>query len=316
MTLRDAIVRKTLDDFRVAADRIAPYAIRTPLLDAPAADGRVIRLKCENLQPGGSFKIRCAANIVTQLSDEIIAPGVVTASAGNFAPAVAVAGAARGLRLICHAPANTAAVKLATLERLGVEVVKHDFAGWWHIMRTRDAGDGRLFLHPVCEENGIVGNGTMALELIDQWPEIDTVIVPFGGGGMISGIAAAMRAAKAGVKVLACELDAAAPLAAAFAAGKPVPFERRATFVNGSGTQTVLDVMWPLLSELVDGVVVVSEAEALAAFKSLALDSHVIVEAQSAIAYAAALSSQHEGRNVAAILSGGNIDREALIANL
>jgi len=317
MSLRDAILGKTEADFRAAAAGIAPHAIVTPLLAAPAPAGREIRIKCENLQPGGSFKIRCAANIVEQLPDDAAAHGLVTASAGNFAPAVAMVGAARGFRLTCHVPVNAAAVKLAALERLGVAVVAHAFPDWWRIMETRDAGDpDARFLHPVCEEDGITGNGTMALELVEQWPQLDTVIVPFGGGGMISGIAAAMRAMQAGIKVLACEIDAAAPLAAAFAAGRPVPFERSATFANGPGTQSVLDIMWPLLRDLIDGVVVVSEAEALAAFQTLAHDSHVIVEAQSAIAYAAARSSRHSGRNVAAVLSGGNIDPAALLTNL
>lgn len=317
MSLRDAILGKTEADFRAAVARIAPHAIVTPLLAAPAPAGREIRIKCENLQPGGSFKIRCAANIVEQLPDDAAAHGLVTASAGNFAPAVAMVGAARGFRLTCHVPANAAAVKLAALERLGVAVVPHAFPDWWRIMETRDAGDpDARFLHPVCEEDGITGNGTMALELLEQWPQVDTVIVPFGGGGMITGIAAAMRAMRAGVKVLACEIDAAAPLAAAFAADRPVVFERSATFANGAGKQSVLDTMWPLLRELIDGVVVVSEAEALAAFRTLALDSHLIVEAQSAIAYAAARSAGHSGCNVAAILSGGNIDPAALLANL
>jgi threonine dehydratase len=315
--LRDTILAKTEADFRAAATRIADLAIRTPLLPAPAMPDRQIRLKAENLQTSGAFKIRCAANIIGQLPDAVLRGGIVTASAGNFAPALAIAGAARGIRLTCHVPANAAAVKLAALERLGVAVVPHAFPEWWRIMETRDAGDpSALFLHPVCEPEGIIGNGTVALEIVEQWPEVDTIIVPFGGGGFVSGVAAAMRAARSGVRVLACELDAAAPLSAALAAGHPVPFERTATFANGAGKQSVLEVMWPLLRNLIDGVVVVSEAEALAAFRSLALDSHLIVEAQSAIAYAAARSSELAGRNVAAILSGGNIDRAALVTAL
>lgn len=315
MSLYAAIAARTLADFEAAAARIGRHAIRTPLLDASDGD-RAIRLKCENLQPGGAFKIRCAANIVAQLPDDALAAGLVTASAGNFAPAVAIAGARRGARLTCHVPANAAAVKLAALERLGVAVVPHAFPEWWRIMETRNAGDDGLFLHPVCEEAGIVGNGTIALELVEQWPQVDTVIVPFGGGGLVSGIAAAMRLAKPGVRVLACELDAAAPLAAAFEAGRSVPFDRSASFANGAGKQSVLEVMWPLLRELIDGVVVVSEAQARDAFRRLVLDHHLVVEAQSSIAYAAARSAQHEGSNVAAILSGGNIDRDALVANL
>ncbi len=315
--LRDMIAALDAAEFRDAAIRISQHAVVTPLLDAPPIDGRRIRLKCENLQATGSFKIRCAANVIEQLSPETIRRGVVTASAGNFAPALAIAGARHGMRLICHIPDKSAAVKVAKLRALGVELVFHDFEAWWRIMQTRDTGmPEAIFLHPVCEPNGIIGNGTIAIELADQWPEIDTVIVPFGGGGLVSGIAAAIRAARAGVKVYACEIEGAAPLAAAFAAGRPVTVDRRPNFASGAGRQSVLEVMWPLLREMLAGVITVTDAEARAAYQDLALDSHLVVEAQSAIAYAAARLPDHSGRNVAAVLSGGNIDRAALLANL
>lgn len=315
--LRNYITGLGPADFRAAAERIAPHAIVTPLIEASAPPGRQIRLKCENLQKGGSFKIRCAANVVEQLPRDVIARGAVTASAGNFAPSVALAGAPHGMTLVCHVPTESAAVKLAKLRDLGVELVFHEFDQWWRIMETRDAGaPDRVFLHPVCEPEGIVGNATIALELVEQWPEIDTVVVPFGGGGLVAGIAAAMRAVKSGVKVYACEIEHAAPLAAAFNAGAPVVVDRQANFSTGPGKQSVLAVMWPLLSELLSGVVTVTEDEAKAAFRDLTLNSHLVVEAQSAVAYAAARSSSLAGCNVAAILSGGNIDRAQLASNL
>lgn len=317
MQLYDYIIGLGEADFRAAATRIESHAIVTPLIEAAAPKGRKIRLKCENLQNGGSFKIRCAANVIEQMPRDVISRGAVTASAGNFAPAVALAGEPYGMALICHVPTESAAVKIARLRALGVELVFHEFDQWWRIMETRDGGDAdRVFLHPVCEPEGIVGNATIALELVTQWPDLDTVVVPFGGGGLAVGIAAAMRAVKAGVKVYACEIENAAPLAAAFAAGQPVVVDRQANFSTGPGKQSVLEVMWPLLRELLSGVVTVTEDEAKDAFRSLTLDSHLIVEAQSAVAYAAARSTQHDGRNVAAILSGGNIDRAQLIANL
>ena len=317
LQLRDRISALGEATFREAAARISRHAIVTPLLDAAAPDGRRIRLKCENLQATGSFKIRCAANVIEQISPDILKRGVVTASAGNFSPALAVAGARHGIRLTCHIPEKSAAVKVAKLRALGVDLVFHDFEQWWRIMRTRDAGaPDSLFLHPVCEPSGIIGNGTIALELLDQWPEIDTVIVPIGGGGLVSGIAAAMRAARAGVKVYACEIEGAAPLAAAFAAGRPVTVDRQPNFASGAGRQSVLEIMWPVLREMLAGVVTVTDTEARSAFRDLALESHLVVEAQSAIAYAAARSPSHSGRNVAAVLSGGNVDRDALLANL
>ncbi|MBB4631076.1 pyridoxal-phosphate dependent enzyme [Sphingosinicella soli] len=315
--LRDRIAALGAEAFHDASVRISQHAVVTPLLDTPAIDGRRIRLKCENLQATGSFKIRCAANVIEQLSPETLRRGVVTASAGNFAPALAIAGAPHGMRLICHIPEKSAAVKVAKLRALGVELVFHDFEAWWRIMQTRDTGmPEATFLHPVCEPNGIVGNGTIAIELADEWPEIDTVIVPFGGGGLVSGIATAMRAVRAGVKVYACEIEGAAPLAAAFAAGHPVTVDRQPNFASGPGRQSVLEIMWPLLREMLAGVITVTDAEARKAFRDLTLDSHLVVEAQSAIAYAAARSADHSGRNVAAVLSGGNIDRDALVAAL
>lgn len=317
LLLRDRIMELTEADFLKAAKRIAPHAIATPLLDAPAAGGARVKVKCENLQTGGSFKIRCAANVIEQLPPELIRRGVVTASAGNFAPSLAIAGARHSMPLTCHLPNQSAAVKVARLRDLGVELVFHDFEHWWRIMETREAGSpDRTFLHPVCEAEGVAGNGTIALELLEQWAEIDTVVVPFGGGGLISGIAAAMRAARPGVRIYASEIEGAAPLAAAFAAGAPVAVDRQPNFASGAGRQSVLPVMWPLLRELVDGVITVSNEEALAAFRSLAFDSHLVVEAQSAIPYAAAQSPRLAGRNVAAILSGGNIDPAVLRANL
>lgn len=311
-----ALLSATAQDFRAALERVRRNAIKSPLIDAGAAD-RGIWLKAENLQPGGAFKIRCATNIIEQLSAGQLRGGIVTASAGNFAPAVAVAAARHQVRVTCHVPANIAAVKLAALQRLGVAVIPHPFEDWWRIMETRDtgAGDG-LFLHPVCEPDGMIGNGTIALELIEDRPELDTVVVPFGGGGLICGIAAAMRRLKPGVRIVACELDAAAPLRAALDAGQPVRVARGATFANGAGEQAVLEPMWPLLRDLVDGVAVVSEQDAIRAFRQLVMDHHLVVEAQTAIAFAAALSPAFEGRKVAVILSGGNIDRDALLSNL
>jgi threonine dehydratase len=312
----EALFSRDVHDFRAALTRVQKNAIKSPLIDAGIA-GRELRLKAENLQPGGAFKIRCATNIVEQLSAGQLRGGIVTASAGNFAPAVAMAAARHRVPVTCHVPANAAAVKLAALERLGVAVVPHPFEDWWRIMATRDAGAGAgLFLHPVCEVDGMVGNGTIALELLQDWPELDTVVVPFGGGGLICGIAAAMRRLKPGVRIVACELDAAAPLRAARDAGRPVRIARRATFANGPGEQSVLDAMWPLLRDLVDEVIVVPEEDAVAAFRRLVLDHHLVVEAQTAIAFAAALTPALEDRKVAVILSGGNIDRDALVRNL
>ncbi|HEX7060630.1 MAG TPA: pyridoxal-phosphate dependent enzyme [Woeseiaceae bacterium] len=303
-SLADALLNASLADFEAAAARIAGDAIRTPLLPYAAAGGRTIRLKCENLQPLGSFKIRSGASAVAALDTP---EAVVTASAGNFAQGLTLAARRRGIPVTVHAPDTAAGVKLDAMRALGAEVVSHPFERWWGILATREAADG-VFVHPVAEPAVILGNGTIGLELAADWPELDTVVVPFGGGGLVSGIALALRALGRRVRIVACEAETAAPLAAAFAAGQPVPVERRASFVDGIGSGRVLDEMWPLLSRLVDEVVVVSLDEIRAALRSLALEAHMIAEGAGAAALAAALSPRCGGRNVAAVVSGGNLD--------
>lgn len=293
-----------LDDFEAAAARVAGDAIRTPLVPWSRGGERSIRLKCENLQPLGSFKIRSGASAVATLA----APGsIVTASAGNFAQGLTLAARRRGLPVTVHAPDSAAGVKLEAVRALGATVVTHPFDRWWQILETREGGDG-TFVHPVAEPAVILGNGSIGLELARDWPELDTVVIPFGGGGLATGIALALRAFGRDVRIVACEVETAAPLAAAFAAGAPVAVQRQPSFVDGIGSGRVLDEMWPLLARLVDDVIVVSLAETRAAVRALALEGHLVAEGAGAAALAAALSPRCGGRNVAAVVSGGNID--------
>lgn len=308
MDLAESVFAASSGDFRDAAIRIAADAIRTPLLPHSSDNGRSIRLKCENLQPLGSFKIRSGASAVAMLGN---AQPVTTASAGNFAQGLTLAARRRGIPVTVHAPDTAAEVKLAAMRALGASVVQHSFERWWEILSTREAGDG-VFVHPVAERSVILGNGTIGLELAEDWPQLDTVVVPFGGGGLASGIALALRALGRTVRVVACEAETSAPLAAAFAAGRPVRVERQPSFVDGIGSNSVLEEMWPLLTELIDDVIVVSIADIRAAVRALAMQSHIVAEGAGAAALAAALSARCGGRNVAAIISGGNIDMARL----
>jgi threonine dehydratase len=180
-------------------------------------------------------------------------------------------------------------------------------------MSTRDtrARDG-TFIHPVSEPAVILGNGTIGLELASQWPELDTVVVPYGGGGLASGIALALRSLSRNVRIVACEIETAAPLSLAFDAQAPVRIERQPSFVDGIGSNRVLDEMWPLVRELIDEVLVVTLEEARSAIRELALRHHIIAEGAGAVALAAALSSRCSGAHVVAIISGGNIDPATL----
>ncbi|HZO22399.1 MAG TPA: pyridoxal-phosphate dependent enzyme [Steroidobacteraceae bacterium] len=301
--------RPSLEEFSRAAAAIEHDAIQTPLLPFRATSATDIRLKAENLQPLGSFKIRAGANALAMLPEAEAAAGVATASAGNFAQGLALAAARRRIKLTVHAPSSAPAVKLAAIRQLGASIETHPYNEWWQIMSTRHTGrdDGR-FIHPVCETGVLLGNGTIALELVKQWACIDTVFVPVGGGGLLCGIALAFRALGARPRIIACEVETAAPLAQSRQAGRPVDIQRQPSFVDGIGGGGVLPEMWPLLQDLVDAVVVVSLDEIRQAMRVLALENHLVCEGAGAASVAAALSGRGGDGNCVAIVSGGNID--------
>ncbi|HEY1604802.1 MAG TPA: pyridoxal-phosphate dependent enzyme [Allosphingosinicella sp.] len=296
-------------EIEAARRRIADAAVRTPLVPRP--DGSAW-LKLECLQPTGSYKIRGATNVLkARLEAGEAIEAIVTASAGNFGQAIARAAASFGLPCIIHVPDYAARVKVETLKRMGAEVRAHDFADWWHIMQTRETGDDGTFFHPVCEREMIAGAATIGAEIVEDLPEVETLLIPVGGGGLASGIAQAVKMRRPQCRILAVETDTALPLKAALAAGEPVTVERRSSFVDGMGSTRVLDAMWPLLRRLIDDVVVVSLAEVEAAIRTLAAEHHVIAEGAGAAAFAAA-AKLPPGRNVA-IVSGGNLDRAELL---
>ncbi len=299
--------------FEAARAAIRGDVVRTPLLPFPGDRGREIRVKAECLQPFGSFKVRAASNLLAGFSAADLSGGIACPSAGNFGQGLAYAAARRAVKLTVHAPANAAEIKLQVMRDLGASVVVHPFDEWWQIMCTRDTGrDDGLFVHPVCEPRVIVGNGTIGLELVEDWPNFDTIVVPVGGGGLISGIALALRSIGHKARILACEIETAAPLSAALKAGHPVAIDRRDSFVDGIGSTRLLDEMWPLLRDLVDEVIVVGVEEAERGVRLAAEQSRLVVEGAAGVALAAALSPSCPGDRIVAVLSGGNIDRQIL----
>jgi threonine dehydratase len=178
---------------------------------------------------------------------------------------------------------------------------------------TRSSGVDGFFIHPVAELEVIIGNGGIGLEIFTQCPDVEVIIVPFGGGGMISGIALAMKALGKTPKIIACEIESSTPLKAAKKQGKPVKVERGKSWVDGIGSTTVLPEMWPLLDELVDDVIVVSHREAENALRSLSSKSHLISEGAGAVALAAASKPEFSGKNIVAVISGSNIDQDTYI---
>ncbi|HWB80774.1 MAG TPA: pyridoxal-phosphate dependent enzyme [Nannocystaceae bacterium] len=295
-----------IEEIRAARERIAGIAVRTPLVRLPV-DGEVwVKLEC--LQPIGSFKLRGAANAFPDGGG-----AVYTASAGNMAQGVGWVARARGSQWSAVVPDHAPQTKLAAIERLGGEIVKLPFDAWWKvIVEHRHSGLAGHFIHPVADRAVMAGNGTIALEILEDLPDVDTIVVPYGGGGLVSGIASAVKAIAPRVRVIACEAETAAPLCAALAAGAPTPVEYIASFVDGIGSRAVLDEMWPLVRSLVDGAVAVSLAEIAAAIRTLVERAHVVAEGAGACAVAAALAGKAGAGKVACIVSGGNLDPSKL----
>lgn len=307
-----------LEAIRAARERIADIAIRTPLIrlnmDGAPAD---IYLKLENLQPIGSFKVRGAGNAIALADPATLVNGVYTASAGNMAQGVAFVARKRGLTCSVVVPDNAPQTKLEAVARLGARIIKIPYDAWWTvILEHAFPGLEGKFIHPVSDPDVIAGNGTIGLEIIEDLPDVDAVIVPYGGGGLSSGIAAAIKALKPSCKVFACEVETAAPLAASLAAGCPRTINHTPSFVDGIGAKSLLPEMWPLVSTLLDGSLVSSLREVASAVKLLMERNRVVAEGAGACSVAAALSGQAGRGKIVCVVSGGNIDVSKLITIL
>lgn len=309
-----ASLQPSIEEVYAAAARIRGHALRTPLVrlnvnDAPAE----IWLKLENLQPIGSFKIRGAGNALASVPRSKLDAGVYTASAGNMAQGVGWMARAFGVPWSVVIPDHAPKTKRAAIERLGGRIVAVPFDDWWRVIIDHTyPGMAGLFVHPVCDAAVIAGNATIGLELVEDLDSFDAVIVPWGGGGLSSGIATTLRALRPGIPVFAAEVETSAALAAAFAAGKPVDVDYEATFIDGIGSRRVLDPMWPLARDLLAGSLVSPLRGVADAVRILAERNHVIAEGAGAAAVAAALSGRAGGGRIVCIVSGGNIDAHKL----
>jgi threonine dehydratase len=297
-----------------ARANILGVARRTPLwrLDAETP-GVNIYLKLENLQPLGSFKIRAALNALKSKDPDSLRAGVVGASAGNFGQGLAFAAKSLGAPVTIVAPDTSAMTKTEALQAMGARVIRIPFADWWGVLTARrfEGAEG-VFFHPVAEQAVVAGNATIGVEIVEDLPEIDAVIAPFGGGGLVSGIGSVMRRLKPNARMIAVEAETSRPAAAAFAAGRPTPIQHQPSFVDGIGSGVVLDEMWPLVREMVDETVGVSLAEIAGAVRLLAMKHRVIAEGAGAAAVAAALAGKAGQGNIVCIVSGGNIDASKL----
>ena len=300
----------SVEAIREARGRLPLDVVDTPLLPLPHdGPGPEIHLKLETLGPIGSFKLRGAGNALAGVD---LDRGVWTASAGNMAQAVAWMARAQGVACSVVVPDHAPEAKLQAIARFGADVIRVPFEQWWEVIVTHryDGLDGR-FVHPVCDPAVIAGNGTIGLEILEQCPDVATVVVPYGGGGLSSGIATAIRAEAPHVEVFAAEVTTAAPLAAAFVAGTPVDVDHQPSFVDGIGSGRVLDEMWPLVSELLAGSVVVELDEVAEALRLIVGRARVVAEGAGAAPVAAALRGDLDGP-VVCVVSGGNINPGAL----
>jgi threonine dehydratase len=305
----------SLQDIKDAQQRIKGKVNRTPLIrfygdDLPGE----IYLKLENLQPIGSFKLRGAYNAISTADRSLLNDGVYTASAGNMAQGVAWNARMMNIPCTVIVPDHAPQTKLDAITRLDAKFIKIPFNDWWQVLVTRKfEGMKGLFIHPVSDPAVIAGNGTVGLEILEDLPDADTVIVPYGGGGLISGIATAIKTIKPDVKVFASEVETAAPLAPSLAAGEPVKVTYTPSFVDGMGSAGLLTEMWPLVSKLVNGSIVLSLKQIANAIKLLMERTRVIAEGAGGSSFAAALTGKAGTGKIVCVISGGNIDAEKLI---
>ncbi|CAF2159265.1 unnamed protein product [Rotaria magnacalcarata] len=321
----------SFDEILAAQSRLRGITIRTPLLrlhyDIP---GLEIYLKCEQFQPTSSFKIRGATNIVKILSSKQKENGIVTASSGNMAKGVAWIARQENTKCRILVPDTTNEAKLKVIDRLGGEITKCPFDEWFQVIESHQCPmlDG-YFIHPASNRHVMAGNGTIALEILEELPDCDAIFVPYGGGGLITGISSAAKHLKPSIDIFACEIETGAPLNAAFNAGDTIRISVQNSWVNGIGISSVLKEVWPLVKECIDGTIVITLKETADALKLLIESNHLICEGASATALAASLwhyrnllENGQAGRRkilkqepvkIVAILTGAGIDNETIV---
>ena len=303
-----------IERIRQAQLGIQGAAMRTPLVALNVPDSAAaIRLKLENLQTIGSFKIRAAAFAMSLISADELARGVVTASAGNMGQAVAWEARRRGIPCTVVVPETAPQRKLVGMRQLGARIIAVSFDEWWSTLGNRAyPGVNGLFIHPFDDDNVIAADGTIGLEIVEDMPDVEVILVPWGGGGLATGIAAAVRALKPDCRVFAVEVEGAAPLAPSLEAGRAVSVDYRPSFVDGIGSRTVFANMLTLARELLAGSLVVGVEDAARCVRILMERNRVVAEGAGAAPVAAALSGRVDATRIACVVSGGNIDSHKL----
>jgi threonine dehydratase len=304
-----------LEQIRAARANLDPSIIRTPLVpfnffEAPCE----IFLKLECLQPTGSFKVRGAANSLAVAGREATGRGIYTASAGNMAQALAWLARKSGIKCTTIVPDSAPETKLAAIRRYGAELLQVPFEEVWEVVANHGYGplSQQFFIHPFADDSMIAGNGTIGLEILEDLPDVDSVVVPFGGGGLFAGIATAIKTLKPSVKMYASETETAAPLTAAIGAKQPKKVQRIPSFVDGIGSTIVLEEIWHFVNSLLEQSIASSIDSIAGGIRLLAERNRIVAEGAAGSGVAAALSGKAGKGKVVCVISGGNIDSEKL----
>jgi threonine dehydratase len=306
----------SVDGVEKARANVSVSAVRTPLVrlnvDNAPAD---VYLKLENLQPTGSFKIRGVSNALARVKNEARTRGVYTCSAGNMAQALAWESRKSGIKCTVVVPDNAPETKLQAIKRFGAEIIQASFDDIWKIVTTHEYPPlrSKVFIHPFANADMIMGNGTIGLEILEDLPAVDAVVIPFGGGGLATGIATAMRGKKSEIRAFAVEPETAAPLAESFKQGHASEIKRIPSYVDGIGGKSVLPEIWNLVKSLIESSIVMPLREIASAGRLLAERNRVVTEGAGAASVAAALSGKAGKGMIVCVVSGGNIDLDKFV---
>ncbi len=305
--------RPTPDEIADARKRIAPHVARTPLvrLDLGLPD-RQIFLKLETLSPIGAFKLRPALNAVLSRDPADLKNGVAVTSSGNMAYGMAWAARLIGVPMVAYMYRGAPQTKIDGVRALGGEVRFVSAETWWHYITGVDRPDApELLINPVTDQAVLAGNGSVGMEIIEDLPDVDVVLTPYGGGSMTTGVASALKAASDRCRVFAVEDDSAAPVSAALAAGQIVTIETRPSFIKSIGAPSLVPQIWPVARDLIDGAIAVSQAQVCEAMRLLFNKVKIVAEGAGAASLSAAIARPDLKGNIVCVISGGNVDTAA-----
>ena len=302
-----------IQDFITAKEKLSKVLLKTSLIQSPIFSkeaGNEVYIKPENLQKTGSFKIRGAYNKITNLSDEEKKKGVIASSAGNHAQGVAYGAKESGIKAVIVMPKSTPLIKVESTKQYGAEVVLHGdvYDDAFKKAKELEEKEGYIFVHPFDDEDVIYGQGTIALEILEELPETDIIIVPIGGGGLISGIACAAKILKPEIKIIGVEPDGAASAYEAIKEDKVVELKEANTIADGTAVKKIGDITFEYIKKYVDEIITVSDYELMEAFLLLVEKHKIIAENSGILSLAALKKLKEKNKKVVSVVSGGNID--------